>query len=551
MRYHTWLSRCRPILLGGVLAAASTGYAQSSAGSASVAAPSSDKAIVCNDDGWSSYMRCPAPMNPEDIVRVTVGPVIGTRVRVYQFCALGGHAVNYQSTFLPRVGEMMDRVDGMHVWRMRTTLRHLEQLKTDPLRIIAKACRENGIACQFSLRMNDAHHTYRRSNGSWYFPELRSPWFDQHKEALLPNGTLDYEHPDVAAYRKQQIQEVLDRYDVGGIDLDFTRFKPWFKPGREKAGAPKMTQLIRDLRAMTRASQKTLSARLEYAPSVCIDSGLDVETWLAEGLLDQITLGVTSDHTPEAPSEWWVVRAHAKGCKVYPSMEGQLHWLITPGAGGTGTRAAVDGVHDGFGPPSMAYMRAFAALHYSYGADGICLFNFTCADGGFDRAAFTELADPAAIAFKDKQYVVAVWPHGTSVYHSEWTSRFRLPPGEKASAFAIRIADDVGAAAARGYSPRGLLTLDLKGINRIDDVDVRLNGTPVRWTGEDYNHYDQGYWNDVIRYEVPAAAIRSGQNTLELVRVKDNPGFAGSLEVRKLILEVRYDSTVTPGRIAP
>ncbi len=144
--------------------------------------------------------------------------------------------MNYRSAFLPRIGEMMDRVDTMHVWRMRETLRRLDELGTDPLRIVAGACRARGIACQFSLRMNDAHHTYRKPDGSWYFPELRSPWLEAHPELLLPSGQLDYARPAVRDYRLAQVAEVLSLYDVDGIDLDFTRFRPWFAAGQEQAG---------------------------------------------------------------------------------------------------------------------------------------------------------------------------------------------------------------------------------------------------------------------------------------------------------------------------
>ena len=278
------------------------------------------KAIIYNDGGWSSIMRYPAPMSPEDIVRMTVGPVIGTSVKVYQFCALGGHVVNYHSAFLPRIGERLDKTDTMHVWRMRETLRNLETLDTDPLRIVSEACHQHGLACQFSLRMNDRHHTYKKQGGNWYFPELLSPWFDEHPEALLLDRALDYAHPDVHEYRKRQIQEILDHYDVDGIDLDFTRFKPWFKPGQEQAGSLLMTGLIRQLREMTQKAGKILSARFEYDPQSCITSGLDVETWLSERLFDQITLGGIGDHTPDAPSDWWVEHAHAANCKVFPGI---------------------------------------------------------------------------------------------------------------------------------------------------------------------------------------------------------------------------------------
>jgi|GEM_PF-1735896 len=498
------------------------------------------KSIIYNDDGWSTTMRHPAPMSPEAVVAATVGPVAGTAVTHYQFCALGGHAVNYRSAFLPRVGEMLASVDTLHVWRMRETLRHLDQLGTDPLQIVAAACRDNGIACQFSLRMNDRHHTYRHSDGSWYFPELLSPWLDEHPELLLPDRALDYARPGVADYRKRQVGEVLERYDVDGIDLDFTRFRPWFRPGEEEAGRPRMTDLVRDLRAMTRRAGRTLSARFEYDPQACIAGGLDVAAWLAEGLLDQVTLGGIGDHTPDAPADWWIGRARATGCRVCPGVEGQLHWVPGCGSGGTGTRPG-NGVHDGFGPPTMAYLRAVAANHYRSGADGISLFNVTCADGPFDRAAFRELADPEAVLWGDKQYVATVWPPDAQVYYdSRWQSRLALAPDATEAGYVLRVADDLGAAGRRGLAPVAVLTLDLKGLNRLTDIAVLINDVPLAWNGYAYNHYDHGCWNDVLQFDVPPSCLRTGENCLGLRRLAATPGFAGAIEVRKGVLDLTY-----------
>ncbi len=504
------------------------------------------QSLIYNDDGWSSYMRTPAPMSPEEIERVTVGPVAGTAVKIYQFGALGGHAVNYTSAFLPRVGEAMPAIHTMHVWRMRETLRHLESLGTDPLHVVAAACHRHGIACQFSLRMNDAHHTYRLPDGSPYFPELLSPWLDAHAEALLPTGQLDYAHPDTHAYRLAQIREVLEHYDVDGIDLDFTRFRPWFRPGAEDAGRPRMTELLTRLREMTRARGKTLSARFEYDPETCIASGLDVQRWLAEGMLDQVTLGGIGDHTPDAPADWFIERAHARGCRVYPGVEGQLHWIPACGAGGAGIRPG-SGVEDGFGPPSLAYLRAVAAVHYRGGADGLSLFNFTCADGPFAWDALTELADPEALRFRDKQYVAAVWPADAQIYGTPWTSRFRLGPEEETASYPLRVADDLEDARARGRRPGAALTLDLKGINRLGDVAVCLNGVPLEWDGFHYNHYDHGCWNDIVRFRVPASAVRQGENHIEVRRRARCAGFAGAVEVRKCLLDVTYGAGFTPG----
>lgn len=500
--------------------------------------------LIFNDDGWSAYMRFAAPMSPEEVIAASVAPVIGTGVKVYQFCALGGHAVNYNSAFLPRVGENMAVVDTLHVWRMRQTLRHLDTLGTDPLHLVSAACRSNGIACQFSLRMNDRHHTYQHADGSWYFPELLSPWLDAHPHLLLPDRALDYSHPEVAEYRKAQVAEILEKYAVDGIDLDFTRFKPWFRPGAERHGAPRMTALVRQLRAMTRMHGKTLSARFEYDPQACLASGLDVADWLAEGLLDQVTLGGIGDHTPDAPVDWWVAQAHPVGCAVFPGIEGQLHWCPSSGAGGMGLYAG-RGVEDGYGPPSMAYMRAVAANHYRAGADGISLFNFTCCDGPYAHEALTELANPAELSGKDQQYVLALWPAEAQIFNEPWTSSLRLDPGIRQIVREIYVADDLAGQRRRGKDFTARLTLEWKGLNRPEDVAVRLNGVTLSRNGYVYNHYDHGCWNEIWQYTAPPHALQQGANQLELQRLAELEGFAGALEVRKCILDINFiDSLV-------
>ena len=508
----------------------------------------SESFIIYNDDGWSSYMRYPSPMSPEEVVAVTVAPVAGTGVKVYQFCALGGHAVNYNSAFLPRVGEMITDMETLHVWRMRETLRHLESLGTDPLQIVSQACHNNGLACQFSLRMNDRHHTYRHGDGSWYFPELLSPWLDANPHLLLDDRALDYTKDEVADYRLHQIQEVLDRYDVDGIDLDFTRFKPWFRPGEETYGRPKMTALVRELHLRTCKQGKTLSARFEYDPQACISSGLDVEAWLAEGLLDQVTLGGVGDHTPDAPSDWWVGRAHASGCRVFPGIEGQLHWCPGSGGGGGGLHPG-DGVTDGFGPPSIEYMRAVAANHYRASADGISLFNFTCADGPFARAALGELAQPALLEGKDKQYVAAMWPWDAQIFYEPWSSALFLEPDQFEARWELQLADDFDLQRLHGRAFSAVLTLEWKGLNRIADIEVRLNDASLAWNGYEYNHYDHGCWNDIVQYSVPSSALRQGANQLSLHRLGITPGFAGRSELRKCVLDLKFIPTITPGAL--
>jgi hypothetical protein len=270
-----------------------------------------------------------------------------------------------------------------------------------------------------------------------------------------------------------------------------------------------------------------------------VASGLQVDRWLAEGLLDQVTLGGVAAHAPDAPAEWWIGRAHAGGCGVFPGLEGQLDWLPGPGAGGTGLHAG-DGVADGYGPPSLPYLRAVAARHYADGADGVSLFNFTCADGPWPLAALTELGDPGTLSCADKQYVAALWPSDAFPSAADWVSKLRLEPGHVAARYVLHLTDDPAEAAARGRQMTARLTLDVRNLNRLSDLEVRLNGHPLTWTGERYNHYDHGCWAEVLTFAVDAAVLRRGENTLSLHRLATHAGFDGAIEVRKCVLDVSF-----------
>jgi hypothetical protein len=308
-----------------------------------------------------------------------------------------------------------------------------------------------------------------------------------------------------------------------------------------------MTQFMRRVRELASASGRRLSARFEYDHGVMIASGLDLESWLAEGLLDQITLGVVGDHTPDASASWWIERAHAAGCRVFPGVEGQLHWCPGCGAGGTGIRPG-EGDVDGFGPPSLEYLRAAAAVHYEDGADGLSLFNLTCADGPLPARAFDELACPDRLRGQTKRYVYAVWPQDRQIFYEPWTSLFRLEPGQASATWPLRTAAETAPGGKTSGPHAVVLTLDLKGTNRIDDVAVDLNGTEPGWTGYHYNHYDHGCWTDIVQFAVPPAALRPGTNELRLSRRRATPGFQGAIEVRKCLLDVVFPERQPIGR---
>ena len=135
-----------------------------------------------------------------------------------------------------------------------------------------------------------------------------------------------------------------------------------------------------------------------------------------------------------------------------------------------------------------------------------------------------------------------------------WYKPFRMGSGENSASYTLPVGDDFQAASRLGRTS-AVLTLSLRGIGQIDDVEVRINDTPVKANGYHYNQSDHSSYSDVLEYDVleydvleydvleydvPVSALRQGENSVKLQRVKENSGFAGSIEVRKLILDIKY-----------
>jgi len=108
--------------------------------------------------------------------------------------------------------------------------------------------------------------------------------------------------------------------------------------------------------------------------------------------------------------------------------------------------------------------------------------DFQAVVGDFDGAAFTELADAEALAGKDKPYIVAVWPPDAQVYYQAgWPSHLALAPDVAEASNPLRLADDIDGDRQRGRAPTAVLTLDLKGVNRLSDLELSINGAAPAW----------------------------------------------------------------------
>jgi hypothetical protein len=199
---------------------------------------------------------------------------------------------------------------------------------------------------------------------------------------------LNYERSEGRAKALAILCDVATRYDLDGIELDFYRHPVFFKP--QMSGEPVtdeqraiLTEFMRQVRelldgvALERGRPLLLATRVPDSEGFRQAIGIDLRTWLAEGLVDVLVGG---GYYLFEPWEQLVTLGHAHDVPVYSCLSGSR---IGYGEG-HGIRGAV-----------LSRWRGEAAAAWKAGADGLYLFN-TAHDP--TSPIYRELGSPEALS---------------------------------------------------------------------------------------------------------------------------------------------------------
>ncbi len=169
----------------------------------------------------------------------------------------------------------------------------------DYMRVRYEYCRGKGVEMWHSMRMNDIHWTpigneelpqhcdrwreHKEQLRAWYRHTWRSIWND---------NAFDYGQDEVYRYHLKLAEEYLLDYESDGIELDWLRSCPVFKPGFDEIMTERLTQFMRDVRQIAdRAEEKwghriRIAARVPYRVNDAMGMGMDVPAWCREKLID-------------------------------------------------------------------------------------------------------------------------------------------------------------------------------------------------------------------------------------------------------------------------
>lgn len=528
------LSRCLPVILSFL---ATTARFSSAAAAADGRMP-----VIVNQaaDGVVNYVsqqleKCGAPLGKGATKEMAFG-ALDQEVDQYQgtgvthiFWNVNYQRVGYRSDVWPSYWDVDGAETNVTTWPR--SYYELHKLGIDDVfeRLIPRS-RKRGISPWVSLRMNDHHYGNN--------PTQVSPLFFGHPELRIHGGKglFNYAKPEVREHYLKLATEVLQRYDIDGIELDWIRTPNNFEDGELDLGRSILTDFVRDVRKQTQAAAKRLghsvrlAVRVPATPEFAFGKGFDAAMWAREGLVDMIIPSDWWDGCADTPVEAWRAQIGPAGrdCQIVPCTAGTYAC----------TKKGYKMSHN------LASMRGFTVQTLDRGADGIYLFNHFHAvssgvrvrmpDGSMTNECLLADIFRAAGDLPSALVITRVHPLGIhdclpdktdyrpalpAIIETQEPHTFKIHTGPKPATgrYVVRIgldkSDDLAAAK---------LGVKLNGgdCRAFDDLPVPAKPDP---------RPEQPRMNTcevaprVLQFEAPLESVVRGYNTVELTMLKGRP----------------------------
>ena len=507
--------------------------------------------LLCNDDGAIMNLEPPVTANH---LREMVRSYAGTPVDALMWC-VGDREVYYHDTKVAEVfGRRHTTFDNAGDWRIHENTRSFIESGKCVLATLAEICHQEGLRLVPSVRMNShyevdpksPHHSRFRLEHPEFLIGHPEGYDKGSKEHSIRRG-LNYARPEVRHHISAILVELFENFEVDGVEMDFMRHPTFFKLHEAVENSYLMTDMLRRIRKeRDRVSQATgrkidLVARVPPTFSDALRVGLDVRSWIREGLVDVLVAG--GGFIPfDMPFEEFVREARGTNCQVYGSLE--LFRLL----------------HGPTVAPRIS--RAIAMRYWKAGAAGLHLFNYFAQPTPWKQQLFREIANPQKLEQLDKRYQIDTrrWsPKNWEAYGGAFGSAIpavQLPvslveASGKGPELTLRIADDLESAQAGGSLSETRLRLQFDNYTSGDEIEVTLNGHRLPH-GSSSNAGLVEFWNKnsrpdqgrflegTIEYKVGCPPLRSGDNTIQVRINTRNSNVSAPLTLSTLEVAVSY-----------
>lgn len=403
-------------------------------------------------------------------------------------------------------------------------MKRLADQGSDYMELALNRCREKGMSPGVTIRMNDMH------DQPWPGSHKFSRFYREHPEFHLANPShlgwscdgLNYMFPKVRSYFLALIRELLERYDIDMVELDFLRFVHYFpRDGAYEEHAEIMTGFMREARRLLDSFGRkiALTCRVATTPACAYELGFDAAAWAREGLVDAVTAGGFLHTHWEIPVE-------------------EYRELIGPDIPFIVSSDTAADRRKGYPYRSLPLrsdiLRGWAAGYLAAGVDGLELFNFFCPrenartadDDNRDPEAYFHplraLKHPTSLRGQPKTYLLS----GDWDEHMDTNGPVAMPvnfESGQSRRFELWLAADSDSMSAQAKAL-------LEGPVEIERLWLQFNGRPQGHVREIRRDWPDKPDSQSVVFDISNSLLREGRNQIVL-RNEGQPFRLVSLEI--------------------
>ena len=496
--------------------------------------------IIFNDD--THELALEDANTAEGFLAHRIAPLAQTQVGTISWSVLCGQfdAPAYDSKVQPIYGDAQGAP--VKYWhRVTENVKTLTREYRCPLHLVCDFAHEHDMEAFASVRMNDVHDSFMDANAMTVWKRTH-PEFMVDTREMLPEFELyttaqDFSHEPVRQRKLEIIEEICQRYNVDGFELDYIRHPVLFS--RRMRGEPctvdeieVITSMMGEIRSLTDAAAKRrgrpslIAVRVPDTFTTSLDNGMDVAAWLEEDLIDILIIG--GGYAPwSLPVKTWVEAAQPHGVPVYPCVN--------------------------MGKESLSLVRGLASNWYRAGVDGLYFWNlgtpfeFMTGEELVETrrrcyACVHEVGDANMLVGKDKLFSVDSTTGGILPYYAHLSAPRPLPLESKRGTLRtgvigrlpLIVGDDVGSQPPT----KATLTVEFDNTSWKDVLLVRLNGEEL--TDGRFSPTSEGQTDCQLSYDVQAPPLRTGRNIVEIAARNDIVLPEGIVTILGLDLAIEY-----------
>ncbi|MBM3935400.1 MAG: hypothetical protein FJ319_14115 [SAR202 cluster bacterium] len=461
-----------------------------------------------------------SPIRMEDAWK-PVDEVVGTAVDTFSYCVERGDGIFYPSKRGMLWGSDKRPFKSATWWNAYESMKGLIDKGIDPLKLL--------VGRAHSKKLD-------------FFADLRlASYGGMPNEFKIPEGGKGWGHKEVRDHQMLIVKELVNDYDIDGLELDFPGFfqklNEYFRPEEVKQNIPVMTEWVRQAVKVARAKKGrpvTVGARIFPSEETNLRYGLDVRTWIKEGLVDFVIPMMFFDLNMDSdmPLEWVVKLAHEHDCAVY----GFMMPFVREDDTILDDRMMMRWVY-----ADTKVVRGTMANLWDKGVDGLYTWFWKWPFSEQERSILTELGDRDLVRLQTKRYPLR--------------RKSKLGPGlgyDAPTPVVIPQADK-----SKKYSIPFYISDDIKGdADHIRNVILKIHisesvtqdRTPIWLNGQSIEHEKclRGYArldatrDQLLEFYLEKVRPVKGKNTLEIALESRPPGLIGGVTVEEVEVIVEY-----------